>query len=237
MLLKESTYNAKSKKIETTGYFSMSFAAQTSLSGSWDKTIQNAENRLVVKLQCREHLQAFNPLGFGFIMSKNKPDDNMPENTADYFTLRSLTINVNKTSRWILHDFDVYDLVKDDVELEDVNFDGYLDIKVPIYYPGRVKNDYGYVYFVYDAKRKGFIKNKNLNDLGVVFFDAAKKLIYKYDADGSGNEATMYYRWQNGKLCLEKAERVYENDPYIHYEEYKIENGKSVKVKDYKKKG
>lgn len=237
MLLKESAYNAKSKKIETTGYFKMAYAAQTSLSGSWGKIIRNTENILGVKLQCREHLQAFNPLGFDFIMSKNKPDDNMPENTADYFTLRSLKINVNKSSRWILHDFDVHDLVKDDVELEDVNFDGYLDIKVPIYYPDRIKNDYGYVYFVYDVKRKGFIKNKNLNDLGVVFFDAAKKLIYKYDADGRGNEGTMYYRWQNGNLCLEKAERVYENDPYIHYEEYKIENGKSVKVKDYKKKG
>jgi hypothetical protein len=238
MLLKESAYNAKSKKIETTGYFKMAYLAQKSLVGSWGKKTPNAENTLNIKLQCRENLLAFNPLGFDFIMSKKKPDeDNMTENSVGYFTLLSLKINVNKSSRWILHDFDIHDLVKDEVELEDVNFDGYLDIKVPIYYPDRIKNDYGYVYFVYDVKRKGFIKNKNLNDYGVVFFDAVKKLIYKYDADGSGNEGKMYYRWQNGKLLLEKAERVYENDPYTHYEEYKIENGRSVKVRSYKNKG
>jgi len=63
------------------------------------------------------------------------------------------------------------------------------------------------------------MKNKTLDDLGVVFFDAVKKQIYKYDADCSGNEGKMCYRWQSGKLLLEKAERVYENDPYVYYEE------------------
>jgi len=46
----------------------------------------------------------------------------------------------------------------------------------------------------------------------------------------------MYYRWQSGKLLLEKAERVYENDLYVYYEEYKIENGRALKVRSYKKK-
>ncbi|MEH3114341.1 XAC2610-related protein [Pedobacter terrae] len=238
MLLKESIYNAKSKKIETTGYFKLAYLAQKSLRGSWGKKTSVAENTLTVKLLCRENLLAFNPFGFDFIMSKKKPDaDYMTENSVGYFTLLSLKINVNKNARWVLYDFDIHDLVKDEVELEDVNFDGYLDIKLPIFYPDRIKRDYGYVYFVYDVKRKSFINNKTLDDLGVVFFDAVKKQIYKYDADGSGNEEKMFYRWQSGRLLLEKAERVYENDPYVHYEEFKIENGRSVKVRSYKKKG
>jgi len=237
MLLKESAHNVKLGKFETTGYFKMAYVAQTSLNGSWSKKSANAANSLAVKLQSRESLKAFNPLGFDFIMAKKRPNyDNVTENAARYYTLLSLKINVNKNARWVLQEFDTHDLVKDEVELEDVNFDGYLDIKVPIYYPDLAKNDYSFVYFVYDVKTKGFRKDKTLNDLGVVFFDATNKQIYKYDADGSGNEGTMYYRWQNGKLFLVKSERVYENDPYTHYEEYKIENGKSVKVKSYKKK-
>lgn len=237
MLLKESAHNVKLNKFENTGNFRMAYVAQTSLSGSWGKKSANAANALVVKLQCRENLQAFNPLGFDFIMSKNKPNyDNVTENAARYFTLLSLRINVNKSSRWVLHEFDKYDLVNDEVELEDVNFDGYVDVKVPIYYPDLAKNDYSYVYFLYDVKSKGFRKNGTLNDLGVLFFDAVTKQAYKYDADGRGNEGTMYYKWQNGKLYLVKSERVYENDAYVHYEEYKIENGKAVKVKSYKKK-
>ncbi|MFC1223147.1 XAC2610-related protein [Pedobacter sp. BG31] len=237
MFLKESAYNAKSKKNETTGYFKMAYILQKALAGSWGEK-PNREKTLDIKFQCRENLQAFNPLSFDFIMLKTKPDeDSMTENSVGYSTLLSLKINANKNSGWILHDFDKYDLVKDKVELEDVNFDGYLDIKLPVFYPDRIKGDYGYVYFVYDVTRKSFIKNKTLDDLGVVFFDSFKKQIYKYDADGNGNEGKMYYRWQNGKLLLQKAERVYENDIYTHYEEYKIENGRSVKVRDYKKRG
>ncbi|MFF5380622.1 XAC2610-related protein [Pedobacter suwonensis] len=204
---------------------------QKALAGSWGKK-PDREKTLDIKSQCRENLPAFNPLGFDFIMSKTKPDeDSMTENSVGYFTLLSLKINANKNSGWILHDFDKYDLVKDKVELEDVNFDGYLDIKLPVFYPDRIKGDYGYEYFVYDVTRKSFIKNKTLDDLDV------KKQIYKYDADGNGNEAKMYYRWQNGKLLLQKAERVYENDTYTHYEECKIENARLVKVRDYKKRG
>ncbi|MFC3561412.1 XAC2610-related protein [Pedobacter jamesrossensis] len=238
LLLTESAHNVKKGKFENTGYFRMAYVSQTSLSGTWGKKTPNAANSLVVKLKCRENLSAFNPLGFEFIMVKNKANyENITENASRYFNLLTVRINVNKSARWSLGEFSKYDLVKDEIELEDVNFDGYLDIKVPIYYPDMTKNDYSYIYFIHDVKSKGFLKNKRLNELGVLFFDAEKKEIYKYDADGGGNEGTTYYKWQSGWLFLTKEQRVYEDDVYTHYDEYKIENGKSVKVKSYKKKG
>lgn len=237
LLLKESAHNVKTGKFENTGAFRLAYVAQSSLNGSWGKKSANAENALPVKLTSRENLQVFNPFGFEFIMVKNKANyENITANASRYFTLLSLKINENKSARWVLGDFDQHDLVLDEVELEDVNFDGYLDIKVPIYYPDMAKNDYSYVYFIHDVKTKGFLKNKTLNDLGVAVFDAVKKQAYTYDADGSGNEGTKYFSWQNGRLFLVKEERVYEDDAYVHYDEYKIEIGKSVKVKSYKKK-
>lgn len=240
LVLTESTYNVKKRKFEDTGYFRLAYVGQTILNGSWQKDRKTADpaKMLTTKLKSRELLDSFNPLGFDFIMSKNKANyENITENAARYFTLLSLRINVNKSSRWILSDFDKYDLVKDEVELEDVNFDGYLDIKVPIYFPDMAKNDYSYVYFIHDTKTKGFRKSERLNELGVVSFDPVKKEVEKMDADGSGNEGTAYYKWFNGKLLITKEIRVYEDDTYVHYDEYKIENGKSVKAKSYKKKG
>ncbi|SOD13330.1 XAC2610-related protein [Pedobacter xixiisoli] len=240
LVLNESTYNVRKRKFEHTGYFRMAYVAQTTLNGIWEKDKKNTDPKktMVAKLKSRELLNNFNPLGFDFVMSKNKPNyDNVTENAAKYFTLLSLRINVNKSSRWILNEFDKYDLVNDEVELEDVNFDGYLDIKVPIHYPDLAKNDYSYVYFIYDVKTKGFRKSERLNELGVVSFNPVKKEIEKTDADGSGNEGTAYYKWYNGKLLITKEIRVYENDSYTHYDEYKIENGNSVKMRSYKKKG
>ncbi|MNR07810.1 hypothetical protein D3C85_1239400 [compost metagenome] len=93
------------------------------------------------------------------------------------------------------------------------------------------------MYFIHDLKSKGFRKSDQLNKLGVVWFNPIKKEVEKLDADGNGNEGTAYYKWFNGKLLITKEIRVYENDEYTHYDEYKIENGKSVKIKSYKKKG
>ncbi|MFD2287835.1 hypothetical protein GJU39_06785 [Pedobacter petrophilus] len=235
--LTERTHNAKKGRLDNTGYFRMAYVAQTSLAGTWGTKTPNAENALTVKLKCRENLTAFNPLGFEFIMVKNKANyENITESASKYDNLLSVRINVNKSARWSLGEFDKYDLVKDEIELEDVNFDGFLDIKIPIYYPDRAKNDYNFIYFLHDIKSRGFLKNKTLNELGVLFFNPIKKEVYKYDADGSGNEGTTYYKWQNGRLLRTKEEKVYENDEYTHYDEYKIENGQSVKVKSYKKK-
>ena len=128
--LTESSYNPKKRKIEDTGFLTMVYVEQTSLTGKWQKNEHNsaADQVLTVKLHVRENLQAFNPMGFDFIMSKKKPSyENVTENESKYFTIVSLQVNASKGNKWILKGFDEHNLVKDEVNLEDVNFDGFLD--------------------------------------------------------------------------------------------------------------
>ena len=105
-----------------------------------------------------------------------------------------------------------------------------------INYPDMSKGDYSYIYYIYDLKQAKFIRNFVLDDIGVAFFDAPSQTVFKYDADGSGNEGTNTYKWQKDKLYLMKEERVYEGDDFVHFKEYKVVDGKSVEVKSYKKK-
>lgn len=234
--LQESTYNIAKRKYETTGKFRLNYIDQIYLSGSWQKPGKDAAY-LTVKLTARENLKAFNPSNYVFQYARNRAKiDNLPADAQYYFNLVLLKVFVNKSQRWIFTDFHDVFMKEAEVLLEDVNFDGYLDIKIPIYYPGVAKGDYSFLYFIYQPEKRGFIQSKQLNDLGVIFFDAVKKEAQTIDADGRGNEGTQYYRWQNGKLFLVKEERVYDNDSYTHFTYYKIENGKSVLVKTEKKK-
>jgi len=234
--LQENTFNIANRKYETTGNFKLNYIDQISLNGTWQKSAKNSLY-LTVKLATKENLKAFNPSNYVFQYARNRAKlDYIPADAQYYFDLVSLKVFINKSMRWIFTDFEDVYTKEAEIILEDLNFDGYLDFKVPIYYPGLAKGDYSYRYFIYYPEKRGFIQNTQLNEMGVVFFDAVRKEAQTIDADGSGNEGTKYFRWQNEKLFLIKEERVYENDIYTHITSYKIENGKSVLVKTEKKK-
>ncbi|HEX8576419.1 MAG TPA: hypothetical protein VF677_09005 [Flavobacterium sp.] len=234
--LHESTYSAAKRSYENTGSFKLNYVDQISLNGSWQKPGKNTPY-LTVKLAARENLKAFNPSNYVFQYTRKKANvDYIPADAQFYFNLISLKVFINKSMRWVFVDFDDAFMQEAEIELQDLNFDGYLDFKVPIYYPGLAKGDYSYLYFIYHSEKRGFIQNKQLNEMGVVLFDAVKKEAQTMDADGSGNEGTRYFRWQNGELFLVKEERVYENDTYTHFTYYKIEKGESILVKKEKKK-
>ncbi|WAC42586.1 XAC2610-related protein [Pedobacter sp. SL55] len=236
LTLQEEVYNDKKGHYEKTGSFRLNYVDQIYLNGNWQKPGENAKE-LTVKLTARENLKTFSPSSYVFQYTRNRVKlDYLPADAQYYFNLLSLKVFVNKSMRWAFVDFDDVYTKEAEIILQDLNFDGYLDFKVPIYYPGLAKGDYAYRYFIYHPAKRGFIQNKQLNDMGVVFFDAVKKEAQTVDADGSGNEGTQYFKWQNGKLFIVKEERVYEDDPYMHYTYYKIENGKSVLIKTEKKK-
>lgn len=241
LLLQESAYDSKSKKFLSSGYFKIATIKNTTVFGTWGKNKVEADNpnALKVQLVCRENLNVFNPFKFKFNMIKQKANyENMPHFASSYYSLKSLKIVDNSNNSWTLTDFKEDDLValKGELELEDMNFDGYLDLKIWTDNPGVAKGDYNYLYYIYDKKQARFLKNKVLDDIGVLFFDASKKTVFKYDADGRGNEGTTTYKWFNGILFMIKEERVYEDDSYIHFKEYKVINGKSVVTKEYKTK-
>ena len=234
--LQENTFNIAKRKYETTGNFKLNYIDQISLNGTWQKSAKNTLY-LTVKLAAKENLKAFNPSNYVFQYARNRAKlDYIPADAQYYFDLVSLKVFINKSMRWMFTDFEDVYTKEAEIILEDLNFDGYLDFKVPIYYPGLAKGDYSYRYFIYYPEKRGFIQNTQLNEMGVVFFDAVRKEAQTIDADGSGNEGTKYFRWQNEKMFLIKEERDYENDIYTHITSYKIENGKSVLVKTEKKK-
>lgn len=234
--LKENTYNTSKRKYETTGNFKLNYIDQVSLNGSWQKPTVNA-SYLTVKLSARENLKAFDPSNYFFQYTRNRAKlDYIPADAQYYFDLISLKVYINKSMRWVFTDFKDVFTKEAKIVLEDLNFDGYLDFKVPIYYPGLAKGDYSFRYFIYHPEKKGFVQSEQLNEMGVIFFDAVKKEAQTIEADGSGNEGTKYFRWQNGELFLVKEECIYENDSYTHYTYYRIENGKSILVKTEKKK-
>ncbi|MEO5911619.1 MAG: hypothetical protein ABIP95_12070 [Pelobium sp.] len=241
LLLEESAYDSKKKEYVASGFFMITTTKKMELSGTWGKNRSEAmkANALKVNLVGKENLTIFDPLKFKYSITKQKANyENMSEVASSYYSITSLTIDNNLNNPQKIIGFNELDLVdeKVEIELEDMNFDGYLDVKLMINYPDRSKGDYSYLYYIYDLKQAKFIRNKVLDNIGVAFFDAPAQTVFKYDADGSGNEGTSTYKWQNGNLYLIKEERVYEDDIYVHYKEYKVMNGKSVQVKSYKKK-
>lgn len=241
LILEERSLNQKIREYESTGYFKIASLKNTTIIGTWGKNKMEANKKEAhqVKLTSREALNTFDPFKFKYTIQKKKADyENISSVAARYFNIISLNISVDNKVRWKIGEFDEYELVdeKPEIILQDLNFDGYQDLKILIHYPDMAKGDYGYHYYLYDPTAKIFKHNQQLDDLSVAFFDPRAKLIIHYDADGRGNERTDSYRWQNGKLFLVKKIQTYEDDEFVHYSEYEIINEKSVKSKSYKRK-
>lgn len=241
LILEERSYDNKKKQYVPSGYFIINAAKNRTVSGTWGKNKNEAmkADALKVNLVCKENLNVFDPLKFKYTVTKKKASyADISQAASSYYALQSFTIENNKGKVQTLTGFKEDDLVDKvpEITLEDMNFDGYLDLKIMINYPDMRKGDYSYLYYIYDKKQEKFIRNSVLDGIGVAYFDPTINAVFTYDADGSGNEGTKTYKWQNGKLYLIKEERVYEDDVFVHYKEYKIVNGKSVEVKSYKKK-
>nr|WP_199083019.1 hypothetical protein [Pedobacter sp. ASV19] len=123
-----------------------------------------------------------------------------------------------------------------EIEFEDLNFDGILDLKILKIFPDRIKNYYAFLYFIYNPETKKYVRNSKLETLEVLSFEPANKVMVRYEADGRGNESTFNYKWEANEPFLIKKETSFENDSYTYYTEYQIIGRKSVKVKEYKKK-
>ncbi|SHE58347.1 XAC2610-related protein [Pedobacter caeni] len=240
LTLTEVNYTVKNEKLITniTGYFSLEMNENWELAGVW--TNAKADKKLSSVLTCQEKKKAYNPLKnkYRFLQyTIDKSTVTYPGWKID--KIKGLDI-LNEKGVLIqsIRGFDeyVYDRTAEAV-LEDLNFDGVLDLKIQTYLPDQTKGDISYLYFLYHPGQKKYIRNAELEELGVLDFDAKNKHVLKNYADGSGNESTHTYKWLDNKLYLVKKERNFENDNATHYEEYKIINKKPVMVKSYKSTG
>ncbi|KQB37418.1 hypothetical protein RC62_2584 [Flavobacterium aquidurense] len=219
-----------------TGSFLLQLNNQYGLTGIWEN--DKKDKKLDVNLICLEDLSSFNPKNYSYKLNQYKGKaENMNGELADNFLISKLDIsNSKKEIVQTLSRFNKVIYEKDgQVELEDLNFDGLLDIKIPIYFPDRIKYDGGFLYYIYDKTKKQFIRNIKLEELEYLFFDQKNKEFVKYQADGSGNETDEHYKWLNNNFYLIKKVESFEDNEKTTYTEYEIKNNKSVKVKEYQK--
>jgi hypothetical protein len=234
--LSEQIFDTKEEYYRVNGYFILKFDGFNKLTGTWQN--EKRDKELSVELACRENLIKFNPQKFRYKLNiyKGKSESYIGE-MREYDKINKLQIQdvKNKLIQNLTGFDEIISNKNGEIELEDINFDGFLDLKIPIYFPNLIKYDHSFLYYIYNAKLGKFIRNESLESLGYLSFDAVAKEIIDVEADGSGNESETYYKWYNGDFYLIREEKRYEESYDIFITEYQIINGKSVMVKEYKK--
>lgn len=226
----------KGNVAKNTGSFSLQLKSNYELNGIWQN--EKRDKQFDVTLHCLENLAEFNPKNYTYKFNIYKGKvENFNNQLSDYYMIDRLDIyNSKKEKIQTLSGFK--NALSDNigqVELEDINFDGLLDIKIYIYFPDRIRDDGSFLYYIYDKTKKEFVRNTKLEKLEYLFFDAKNKEFVRYEADGSGNEHDMYYKWSNNNFYLIREVKAFEDSSKTLYTEYQIKNNKSVKVKEYEK--
>lgn len=84
--------------------------------------------------------------------------------------------------------------------LEDLNFDGYLDIRLYDAMNGNYKAEY--LYFVWDNASQNFKIDRRFNELSLPVFDQEKKLIYTTERGSAADHYYGTYQYIGGNLVL-----------------------------------
>lgn len=94
--------------------------------------------------------------------------------------------------------------------IEDMNFDGYKDLRIIMYIPA--SPNISYYMWVWNPKANQFQEDNDLEQIFSPRFDHDKKLIYSA-TKASGNHYIYTYQYINGKLtCVKYNEMGYVND-------------------------
>lgn len=99
------------------------------------------------------------------------------------------------------YDGDSHNTCEDQVEVLDVNFDGYLDISLPTQTGGAGPNSTEF-FFLFDAKTKNFRFNQNLSDLVSAGFDPKHKEVTSSWRGSCCDHGSETYRFIKGKMTL-----------------------------------
>ncbi|MBO9595302.1 MAG: hypothetical protein J7599_20525 [Niabella sp.] len=233
--ISEQAYNPKLRQHEKTGTFALNAIGGKVLTGTWTDArkhtlpvqLKRIENDFISELQQWDiRLQLYK----GTV-------ENAGGSLQTYTRANKLIIHdpAKKSTRSLSGFDEVMYNHYGEIELEDLNFDGYPDLKIPIYFPQAIKNDGSFLYFIYNPQTRQFTSSKALTGLGYLDFNAHTKEFRKSDADGRGNEGNAYYKWVGNQFYLVREVRTYEDSPTVFYTEYTIRNGQSIKTKTYKK--
>lgn len=89
-------------------------------------------------------------------------------------------------------------------QLVDLNFDGYLDLRL-LDNEGATGNNW-YVSFLYDPEKGKFIQNWHLSSQSGLIVDSKNKQLSTYNRCGWCYEFIKYYKYRNGHYILSKIE-------------------------------
>lgn len=193
----------KDDQFRITGLFTLT--GTDTLSGSWKNP--NTGALLPVKLAMREKLSGLQPADYKFKLRTYKGEMTDAGNHQRMYTkINQLEIYYQDKLHQRIGGFDqCVDNNRPEVIMEDLNFDGYLDLKVPVYFPERVKNDGSFLYFIYNKASRQFEMHQQLTELEYLIFDPVKKEVSRYD-QGAEGFITNYYKWKDGKVYLARTE-------------------------------
>ena len=100
-------------------------------------------------------------------------------------------------------------------ELEDMNFDGYQDVR--LYDTANGNYLVEWIYLIWNPQKRQFELDERLNEIPLANFDQEEKVIYGMTR-GSASEHTYFtYRYQGREILL--MEKVSENNYYLMDEE------------------
>ncbi|WP_114789485.1 hypothetical protein U0035_08060 [Niabella yanshanensis] len=191
---------------ETTGRFSIvaPLLATGKLNGNWTNT--KTGKQLPVQLELLTVAEDA-PVFYDYeLVIHQEKIINLSEQEEHRYKTTALKIIQEGRILQTLSGFNEFIGNSPEVELEDLNFDGHLDIKIPISFPDRTKYDGSFLYFIYNASTQKFVRHQQLIDLEYLFFDPVKKEIYRYD-QGPEDFVINCYKWRGNEVYLHRTEK------------------------------
>lgn len=90
--------------------------------------------------------------------------------------------------------------------IEDMNFDGFEDIRLVQFIPA--SPNVPYYFWVYDVRRERFVQNKGLEEITSPVFDHKRKLITSFWRSGCCKHGSSRYKYINGHPTLIEESEV-----------------------------
>lgn len=161
----------------------------------WDSLLKTKSNASF-SAKINDKLPEFN---FNIIGRFDKNEDFIPlhveiRNVSDGKFMQKLIVSDNSG----------YSQMEDIVQLVDLNFDGYLDLRI-LLNAGATGNDW-YDSFIYDPLSGKFKHNKVLSKMSALKVDADSKQLTSYYSGGACEENWDYYKFVKGNLVLIKSQ-------------------------------
>jgi hypothetical protein len=205
--LEECVYNQKTDKIEKTGVFLLKLDAKGNLNGSWE----NGKGRTMTAALVRtEKVTPVESYGFALNLFEADCEGNLDNDKICYKATQLKIYNGKKTMVQTVDGFEeaISNQPVGYVEQVDLNFDGFLDFRIPIWFPAAIRYDGSYLYFLYDTKSSRFIRSSQLDQLGILFIDSKNRELYDVSGDGSGDETRTFYKWSGNDLHAVRTETI-----------------------------